>query len=33
MIYFHLKQHRNLKHFYINHVRVHWIEHFPQCFD
>ena len=30
MVYAHLKQHRNLKHFYVNHVRTHWKEHFPQ---
>ena len=30
MIYFHLSHFRNLKHFYINYVQVHWKEHFPQ---
>jgi hypothetical protein len=30
LICFHLKQYRNLKHFYINHVQEHWKEHFPQ---
>jgi len=30
LIYFHLKQYRNLKHFYISHVQTHWKEYFPQ---
>jgi hypothetical protein len=30
MIYFHLKQFRNLKHFYINYIQVHCREDFPQ---
>ena len=29
MIYFHLKQHRNLKHFYVNYIQVHCKEYFP----
>jgi hypothetical protein len=30
MIYFHIKQFRNLKHFYINYIQVHCKEDFPQ---
>jgi hypothetical protein len=30
MIYFHLKQFRNLKHFYINYIQVHCRDDFPQ---
>ena len=30
MIYFHLKQFRNLKHFYINYIQVHCRDDFPK---